>query len=92
MTKHPSALALVFAFAFPLAIATPAGAAEERARRACPPDAGAARRNHVGIGGGRGSVLDPEARYIDESGKVLTKKQMVGDIKPLPEGVSDRSR
>lgn len=32
--------------------------------------------------------LDPEARYIDESGDVQTKKQMVEGIRPLPEGVS----
>lgn len=32
--------------------------------------------------------LDADARYVDESGTVLTKKQMVGDIRPLPEGVS----
>ncbi len=32
--------------------------------------------------------LEPEARYIDESGAVLTKKEMVGGIRPLPEGVS----
>jgi hypothetical protein len=32
--------------------------------------------------------LDREARYIDESGDVQTKKDMVDGIKPLPEGVS----
>jgi hypothetical protein len=32
--------------------------------------------------------LDPEARYIDESGDVQTRKDMVEGIKPLPEGVS----
>src|SRR5262245_56454695 len=32
--------------------------------------------------------LDPEARYIDESGDVQTKKDMVDGIKPLPEGIS----
>lgn len=32
--------------------------------------------------------LDPEARYIDESGDVQTRKDMVDGIKPLPEGVS----
>ncbi len=45
-----------------------------------------------GIGAGSPAVwdkyLDAEARYVDESGTVLTKKQMVGDIRPLPEGVS----
>jgi len=32
--------------------------------------------------------LDEEVRYVDESGKVLTKKQMVEGTKPLPEGVT----
>jgi hypothetical protein len=32
--------------------------------------------------------IDAEARYIDESGTVLTKRQMVDGIKPLPEGIS----
>ncbi len=32
--------------------------------------------------------LDENARYIDESGAVLTQKEMVDGIKPLPEGVS----
>jgi len=32
--------------------------------------------------------LDEDLRYVDESGKVLTKKQMVEGTKPLPEGVS----
>lgn len=32
--------------------------------------------------------LDPDALYIDESGQVLRKKQMVENIEPLPEGVS----
>jgi len=36
--------------------------------------------------------LDPEARYVDESGQVMTKKQMVGDIRPLPAGVSGSIR
>ena len=32
--------------------------------------------------------LDGDLRYVDEGGKVLTKKQMVEGTKPLPEGVS----
>lgn len=32
--------------------------------------------------------LDPRVRYVDESGKVLTKTQMLDDLKPLPDGVS----
>ena len=36
--------------------------------------------------------LDPDVRYVDESGTVLTKKQLVGDIRPLPAGVSGTIR
>jgi ketosteroid isomerase-like protein len=36
--------------------------------------------------------LDDDARYVDESGNVSKKKQMVEDIKPLPEGVSGTIR
>jgi ketosteroid isomerase-like protein len=32
--------------------------------------------------------LDADARYIDESGSVLTKTQMVEGIRPMPDGVS----
>jgi uncharacterized protein DUF4440 len=32
--------------------------------------------------------LDPEARYVDESGRVVRKKELVEEIKPLPAGVS----
>ena len=32
--------------------------------------------------------LDGDLRYVDEGGRVLTKKQMVEGTKPLPEGVS----
>ena len=32
--------------------------------------------------------LDPEARYVDESGRVLRKKELVEEIKPLPAEVS----
>ena len=48
------------------------------------------------IGAGHAAVweryLDPDARYVDESGNVMTKKQMVDDIQPLPEGVSGSIR
>jgi ketosteroid isomerase-like protein len=36
--------------------------------------------------------LDKDLRYVDESGRVLTKKQMLEDIKPLPGGVSGTIR
>ncbi|MEP6994299.1 MAG: nuclear transport factor 2 family protein [Acidobacteriota bacterium] len=36
--------------------------------------------------------LDPEVRYVDESGNVSKKKQMVDDIQPLPPGVSGSIR
>ena len=32
--------------------------------------------------------LDKDAHYVDESGAVLTKKEMLEGLKPLPEGVS----
>jgi ketosteroid isomerase-like protein len=32
--------------------------------------------------------LDPAAIYVDESGKVNSKKDMVDGVKPLPEGIS----
>ncbi len=44
------------------------------------------------IGTGSAAVweryLDEGVRYVDESGTVMTKKQMVDGTKPLPEGVS----
>ena len=36
--------------------------------------------------------LDPDVRYVDESGEVMTKKQMVEGTKPLPDGVSGSIR
>jgi len=36
--------------------------------------------------------LDAEARYVDESGRVMTKKEMVDDIRPLPAGISGTIR
>jgi len=32
--------------------------------------------------------LDPDVRYVDETGTVLTKKEMLDATKPLPEGVT----
>jgi ketosteroid isomerase-like protein len=32
--------------------------------------------------------LDPDVRYVDETGSVMTKKQMVDGTRPLPAGVS----
>ena len=44
------------------------------------------------IGAGSAAVwdryLDPGLRYVDETGAVMTKKQMVAQIRPLPAGVS----
>ena len=36
--------------------------------------------------------LDPDVRYVDESGTVMTKKQMVEGTRPLPPGVSGTIR
>lgn len=36
--------------------------------------------------------LDPAVRYVDESGNVTTKKEMVESVKPLPEGISGSLR
>lgn len=36
--------------------------------------------------------LDPDLRYVDETGTVLTKKEMVEQTKPLPSGVSGTIR
>ena len=48
------------------------------------------------ISSGSGAVwdryLDPDARYVDETGAVLTKKEMVEQTKPLPAGVSGTIR
>jgi ketosteroid isomerase-like protein len=48
------------------------------------------------IGTGSAAVwdryLDPDVRYVDEGGKVSTKKGMVEDIQPLPAGVSGTIR
>ncbi len=46
------------------------------------------------IAGGNTAVwdkyLDPDVRFIDETGAVLTKKEMIEATKPLPEGVSGK--
>lgn len=83
MPKFLSALAFVLLFA----IGTSAGAAEDVRdvlRRQ-------AQELIDAVTTGSAEVweryLDADVRYVDESGRVLTKKQMVGDIKPLPEGV-----
>jgi ketosteroid isomerase-like protein len=86
MPKNPSASAFVFAFL--LAIGSPSCAAEnvpDLLRRqaqelvdAIPPGSAAVWDRY----------LDENVRFVDESGKVSTKKQMVEDIKPMPEGVS----
>jgi ketosteroid isomerase-like protein len=48
------------------------------------------------VGSGAAAVweryLDPGAIYVDESGNVSTKKEMVEGIKPLPAGVSGNIR
>ena len=48
------------------------------------------------VSAGRAEVwdryLDPEVRYVDETGAVLTKKDMVEQTKPLPAGVSGTIR
>jgi hypothetical protein len=86
MPKHPSASAFVFAFLF--AIGSPAGAAENV------PDLLQRQTQELvdAIATGSGAVwnryLDEGLRYVDESGKVLTKKEMVESRKPFPEGVS----
>lgn len=82
----PSASA--FGFAFLLAMGTPAGAAENA------PDILKRQTQELvdAIAAGSATVwdryLDESVRYVDESGTVLTKKQMVEGTKPLPEGVT----
>jgi len=48
------------------------------------------------IGAGQAEVwekyLDPDVRYVDESGTVMTRKEMVEGTKPLPKGVSGTIR
>ena len=86
MPNRPSAL--FFGFASLFAIGTPAGAAENV------PDLLRRQTQELvdAIGTGSAAVwdryLDEGVRYVDESGTVLTKKQMVEGTKPLPEGVT----
>jgi hypothetical protein len=88
MPKHPSVSIFVFALAFLFAVGTPAGAAENV------PDILKRQTQEMvdAIATGGAAVwdkyLDEGVRYVDESGTVMTKKQMVEGTKPLPEGVT----
>jgi ketosteroid isomerase-like protein len=90
MPKHPCASAFGFAFFF--AIGSPAVAAERV------PDILRRQTEELvdAIAAGKAAVwdryLDEGVRYVDESGSVMTKKQMVEGTKPLPEGVSGTIR
>ena len=86
MPWPPSASA--FGFAFLLAIGTPASAAENVAdilRRQTQELVDAIATGSAAVWD---RYLDERLRYVDESGKVLTKRQMVEGTKPLPEGVN----
>src|SRR5438552_17002146 len=82
----PRCASLLSVFLF--AIGTPAGAAENV------PDILKRQTQEMvdAIETGRASVwdryLDEGVRYVDESGTVLTKQQMVEGTKPLPEDVT----
>lgn len=88
--RTPPALAVrgLLGFAFFFAIGTPASAVENV------PDILRRQTQELvdAIATGRAAVwdryLDEGLRYVDESGAVLTKKQMVEGTKPLPEGVT----
>ena len=86
MPSRPSSLALGSAFLF--AIGSSAVAAESV------PDILRRQTQELvdAITAGSAAVwdryLDEDLRYVDESGTVMTKKQMVEGTKPLPEGVS----
>jgi hypothetical protein len=86
MSRHSSASALLAAFLF--TIGTPARAAESV------PDILRRQTQELvdAIATGGAAVwdryLDEGVRYVDESGTVMTKKQMVEGTKPLPEGVT----
>lgn len=90
MPKHPFACAFGFACLF--AIGSAAVAAETV------PDTLRRQTQELvdAIGSGSAAVweryLDERVRYVDESGTVMTKKQMVDGTKPLPEGVSGSIR
>jgi hypothetical protein len=85
MLKHQSPVA---GFAFLFAIGASAGASESV------PDILRRQTQELidAITTGSAAVwdryLDEDLRYVDESGTVMTKKQMVEGTKPLPEGVS----
>lgn len=86
MWKQASVLVLALAFFF--VIGTPAGAAEnvpEVLRRQTQELLDAISTGSAAVWD---RYLDEDLRYVDESGEVLTKKQMVEGTKPLPEGVS----
>ena len=90
MPKHPFACAFGFACLF--AIGSAAVAAETV------PDTLRRQTQELvdAIGTGSGAIwdryLDERVSYVDESGTVMTKKQMVDGTKPLPEGVSGSIR
>jgi Domain of unknown function (DUF4440) len=48
------------------------------------------------LGSGKSEVwdkyLDPDVRYVDESGAVLKKKELVDDVRPFPAGISGSIR
>ena len=80
--------ALAFGFASLFVIGMPAGATEnvpDLLRRQTQEMVDA-----IATGGAAvwDRYLDERVRYVDESGTVLTKKQMVEGTKPLPEGVT----
>ncbi len=88
MRKQASVSVSVLALASFFVIGTPAGAAEnvpEVLRRQTQELVDAISTGSAAVWD---RYLDEDLRYVDESGKVLTKKQMVEGTKPLPEGVS----
>lgn len=90
MPKTPSAPVIVLALIFPFG--APASASESV------PDVLRRQTQELldAVSTGSAAVwnryLDEDLRYVDESGKVLTKKEMVEGTKPLPEGVSGNIR
>jgi hypothetical protein len=86
----------ILEWAAPFILAFPAGAAGARGE-----DVTALLRQQTqelvdAISSGSAEVwdrfLDPDVRYVDETGTVLTKKEMVEQTKPLPAGVSGAIR
>jgi hypothetical protein len=84
MPKHRSAFAFGFAFLFAVGSAAAENVPEILKRQT--------QELVDAIATGSAAVwdryLDEGVRYVDESGTVMTKKQMVDGTKPLPEGVS----